>query len=58
MHRICHQKIHSVLSERELADHWHTWERLQAHPEIARFVDWVRNKPPEFIDRSRPPRRR
>lgn len=50
LHRICHDKIHAVLSERELRDHFHTVERLRAHPEIARFLRWVQRKPPEFVD--------
>lgn len=58
MHRICHNKIHSVFSERELASFYHTWPRLLAHPEIAVFVDWVRKKPSEYFDKNRPPRRR
>ncbi len=58
MHRICHRKIHAVLSEKELRDYWHTAERLRAHPELSRFVRWVARKPPEFMDRHRPPRHR
>lgn len=58
MHRICHGKIHAVLTERELRDAYASFERLRAHPEIARFVDWVRSKPPEFVGRHRPARRR
>lgn len=56
IHRICHQKIHSVLTERELAERYNTFEALRAHPEIARFVAWLRGKPPSFYDRSRRPR--
>jgi hypothetical protein len=58
MHRICHAKIHSVLSEKELRDHYHTPERLREHPEIRRFLGWVRRKPPEFMDRHHSARRR
>lgn len=57
MHRICHRKIHSVLSERELATAYDTPEALRAHPEIARFLRWLRKKPPEFIDHHRRKRR-
>ena len=46
LHRICHSKIHSVLSEKELRDHYHTIDRLRSHPEIARFIRWVARKPP------------
>jgi len=51
MHRICHAKIHAVLTEQELRDHYHTVENLRAHPEIAAFLRWVSRKPPEFMDR-------
>jgi hypothetical protein len=58
LHRICHQTIHATLSERELTLHFHTPERLLEHPVIARFVDWVRQRPPDFLDLSRRPRAR
>ena len=48
VHKICHRKIHSVLSERELLQHYHTWEALRAHPDIATFIAWVARKPPGF----------
>lgn len=53
MHRICHRKIHATLSEKELARNFTTWASLQAHEEIATFIAWVKNKPPEFYDNSR-----
>jgi hypothetical protein len=53
MHRICHNKIHSVFSEKELADYYHTPERLLENEEIRKFVNWVRKKDPGFYDRHR-----
>jgi len=53
LHRICHQKIHATFEGRELAAWFHTPARLLEHPVIARFVAWVRRRPPGFIDRSR-----
>lgn len=61
LHRICHDKIHAVLTEAELRDHFHTMERLRAHPDIASFLRWVARRPPEFVDGhegGRPRRRR
>ena len=52
MHKICHSKVHTVLSERELMMHYNTVEALQGHEEIAKFIKWVRKKPPEFYDGS------
>ena len=48
VHKICHRKIHSVFTERELFQAYHSWEALQAHPEIRHFIDWLHNKPPGF----------
>lgn len=53
MHRVCHQKIHSVFSEAELATTYHDWDALRTHPVIASFIRWIARKPPGFYDRSR-----
>jgi hypothetical protein len=53
IHRICHSKIHSVFTERELANHYHTFERLLTHEEILKFVKWVRKKDPEMYSKNR-----
>ena len=48
IHVVCHSKIHSVFSNRELLNEYNTFERLQSHPEIQKFIRWIRRKPPEF----------
>ena len=53
IHKICHRKIHSAFTERELLRTYHTWEALRAHAEIRAFIDWVANKPPDFYTRTR-----
>ena len=53
LHRICHRQIHALLTESELARDYNSVEALMAHPEMARFVAWVRGKPPGFAARSR-----
>lgn len=53
MHKVCHQKIHSLLTEAELARNFHTWESLKAHPELAKFIAWVSKRPPAYMDRNR-----
>ncbi|MFS2009819.1 HNH endonuclease [Azospirillum sp. CT11-132] len=58
MHRICHAKIHAVLTEQQLRDHYHEIDALRGHPDIAAFIRWVRRKPPEFIDGHATDRRR
>ena len=58
LHTVCHRKIHSVLSETELARNYATADALKAHPDIAAFIAWVRKKPPEFLDWSKAPKKR
>ncbi len=52
VHKICHKKIHSTFTERELSQHFHTWEALRAHGEIATFIAWVAKKEPGFYRRT------
>lgn len=53
IHKVCHGKIHSTLSEKELAERYFTFEALRAHPEISAFVAWVRKKEPTYVGRHR-----
>ena len=43
--RPCHGFVHKVLSEKEMELEYNTVERLRAHGEIARFIEWVKGKP-------------
>jgi 5-methylcytosine-specific restriction endonuclease McrA len=52
VHKICHRKIHSVFTERELLRTWYTWEALREHEDIRAFIEWVAKKPPEFYSRT------
>jgi hypothetical protein len=47
VHPICHRTIHARFSNAELA-RTPSAAALRAHPEIARFLDWVEGKPPNF----------
>lgn len=53
LHRICHRQLHALFSETELARDYPSIAALQAQPEVARFVEWVRSKPPGFVERTR-----
>lgn len=53
LHRICHQQIHALLTEAELAKDYNSIEALLSHPAIASFVAWVRTKPEGFFGRTR-----
>ncbi len=48
LHQICHSAIHARYSEAEIARRLADVEALRTDPEIARFLTWVRNKPPDF----------
>ena len=41
IHNICHQKIHSVFTEKELRDEYHIVEKIIAHEEMTKFIKWV-----------------
>ena len=58
MHAICHNEVHATLTEAELARDFATVESLRAHPRLARFVAWVRDKDPAFHSRTAKPTRR
>lgn len=58
LHRVCHGKIHTVLSEAELARRYSTIDLLRSHEEIAKFIRWIRKRPPDYRSSNRKPRRR
>jgi hypothetical protein len=53
LHRICHRQIHALFTETELAREFNTVEALRGHPQMARFVAWVRDKPDDFFERTK-----
>lgn len=53
LHKVCHDKIHSAISEKDLKKLYNTVEKLRAHPELIKFIEWVKKKPPAFYDVSR-----
>lgn len=50
LHRICHRQIHALFTEAELAQRYNTAQALLEHPEVRKFVDWVKKKPDDFYD--------
>lgn len=52
IHKICHRKIHSAFTEKELALRFHTWEALREQEEIKTFVEWVARKEPGFYTKT------
>ena len=58
LHRPCHDKVHAVLTEAQLARSYASVEALIAEPEIAKFAKWIAKRPVEFSDRTTSLRRR
>jgi 5-methylcytosine-specific restriction endonuclease McrA len=52
--RPCHRHVHATIDNKRLEREFNTVEALASHPEIARFVAWIRRKP----DGTRVPTRR
>lgn len=50
LHQVCHQKIHSLFTEKELEKQYHEVETIRAHPEIQKFISWVGNKPIDYYN--------
>ena len=57
LHPICHRKVHTTLTEREIHDGYATIDALTSHPDIAAFIRWVSRKPPDFHRRTEKARR-
>ena len=53
LHRICHRQVHALFTEAELERDYRDVDALRAHPQVARFVAWVRRKPDDFFERTR-----
>ena len=53
IHNICHQKIHSLFTEKALSESYNTVEKLIASEELAKFIKWVSKKDPSFYQRNR-----
>lgn len=58
LHRICHRQVHALFTETELAERYNTAEALLEHPEMRKFVAWVRTKPPGLCESVKESRRK
>jgi hypothetical protein len=52
IHKICHQKIHSLFTNKQLANTYNSVEALLSHPDMIKFVRWVSKKDPNYYDKS------
>ena len=48
VHPICHRTIHAFVANRDLATSYATMDRLRAREDIARYLRWIIDKPPDF----------
>ena len=48
LHPICHRAIHASASNAELARRYPTIDQLREREDIARFLAWIADKPPDF----------
>ena len=44
--RECHNQIHALISEKEMAENFNTFDKLLNHEAVARFTCWIREKSP------------
>lgn len=40
----CHPQIHRFISEKELGRYWNTLKLLLSHPEVLKYVNWVKKQ--------------
>ena len=57
LHEICHKEIHAALKESEIARNYATIAALKEQPRLAKFIEWVAKRPPEFASVLPGPRR-
>ncbi|WP_119393587.1 hypothetical protein [Salinibius halmophilus] len=51
--RPCHNHIHAEISEKDMARHYHSIERLRSVDRIAEFAHWLSSKPSGFKPQQR-----
>lgn len=54
LHRACHRQIHMIFTENELSKEFNTAEKLLTHPEMQKFVAWIKTKPNDFLPSFHP----
>jgi len=48
LHRSCHKQVHALFTESELEKNYSSIQALRSHPEMARFIEWIQDKPSDF----------
>lgn len=52
LHKICHRKIHSLWTEKELEKEFNDPNKVIAHPDMQKFIAWVQKKDPDYYDKN------
>jgi len=58
IHNICHQKIHSLFTIKELRDDFHSVEKLITNEEMIKFIKWIAKKSSSYYRSNRLANRR
>lgn len=45
--RECHNQLHALISEKEMAESYNTMTKLLDHEGVAKYTNWVRKRQPE-----------
>ncbi|OLP44805.1 restriction endonuclease [Rhizobium oryziradicis] len=53
LHRVCHDQIHAIFTDSQLAKKFSTIEAILEDPAVQKFVAWIKNKPPGFSDSAK-----
>ena len=48
VHPICHRTIHAHFTNAELSRMGADRDKIAGHPEVAKFLRWIADKPPDF----------
>lgn len=50
VHRICHEKLHSIWDNNELYRNYNTVQKILESGKLDNFLNWIAKKPPEYYD--------
>jgi len=53
LHGVCHSKIHSIFTNVELANWYHSVHLIMEHEAMQKFAKYMRNKPRNYKDSNR-----
>jgi len=53
LHRVCHDQIHAIFTDAQLAKKFSTIDAILEDEAVQKFVTWIKTKPPGFADSAR-----